>query len=61
MSALGVSQPMALTIARQAGLSMAAAVALIEKLGPVAHYDGQPFYLANSIGHAIQRMKRKAA
>jgi hypothetical protein len=56
---LGISQPMAFVIASQAGLSNVQAAALIERIGPVAHYDGQPFYLANSISHAIQRMKRR--
>lgn len=55
---LGVSKPMALQIASQAGLSGRQAAALIERIGPVAHYDAQPFYLANSIGHTIQRLKK---
>lgn len=49
---------MALRVALQAGLSSRQAEELLARVGPVAHYEKQPFYLANSIGHAIQRMKK---
>lgn len=55
----GISRSMALCIARQAGLSDRQADELLVRVGPVAYFDKQPYYLANAISFAIQRLKRK--